>query len=180
MTTCEFRGIGGLPCGASQEGLDADEEDIEVEGLGEVVVGAGFEAVEDVLRAGAGGEHEDGSEALGVAQGAGYGEAVGSGQHAVEDDGCDGLGWGEEIGEGGVAVGFVVGAITLGGKVEEQTLGEVLFVFDEGDERGERVCIAFYHLRLESGIRILRKKFNLDLSLCELKVKVRSEQNMFI
>jgi hypothetical protein len=38
-----------LPLGASEEGLDADEEDVEVEGLWEIVVGTGFEAGEDVL-----------------------------------------------------------------------------------------------------------------------------------
>ena len=81
--------MGGLPGGAAKEGLDADEEDVEVEGLGEIVVGAGFEAFEDVLGAGAGGEHEDRGETLGLAQGAGDGEAVGAGEHAVEDDGGD-------------------------------------------------------------------------------------------
>jgi hypothetical protein len=29
----------------------------------------------------------------------------------------------------------VVSAVSLGGEVEEQALGEVLFVFDEGDQR---------------------------------------------
>jgi hypothetical protein len=123
-----------LPLGAAEEGFDADEEDVEVEGLGEVVVGTGFEAGEDVFGAGAGGEHEDGGVALGVAQGAGDGEAVGAGQHAVEDDGGDLFRRGEEVGEGGVAVGLVVSAVSLGGEVEEQALGEMRFVFDEGDE----------------------------------------------
>jgi hypothetical protein len=31
----------------------------------------------------------------------------------------------------------VVGAVALGGEVEEQTLSEMFFVFDEGDEGGE-------------------------------------------
>jgi hypothetical protein len=124
-----------LPHGAAEEGFDADEEDREVEGLGEVVVCAGFEAFEDVFGAGAGGEHEDGGEALGVAQGAGDDEAVGAGEHTVEDDGGDLFRRGEEVGEGGVAVGLVVSAVSLGGEVEEQALGEVLFVFDEGDQR---------------------------------------------
>src|ERR1700685_1622028 len=46
--------------------------------------------------------------------GSGDGEAVGGGEDAVEEDDGDflgaGGGRGEEIGEGGVAVGFVVGA----------------------------------------------------------------------
>ena len=135
----------GLPHGSAEEGLDADEEDVEVEGLGEVVVCAGLDAFEDVFGAGAGGEHEDGGEALEVAQGAGDSEAVGAGQHAVEDDGGDRFGRVEEIGEGGVAVGFVMGAIALVGEVEEQTLGEVLFVFDEGDEWLRRAWVGLNH-----------------------------------
>ena len=43
-------------------------------------------------------------------------------------------GVGEELGEGGVAVGLVVGAVALGLEVEEEALGEVFFVFDDGDE----------------------------------------------
>ena len=127
-----------MPGGAADEGADADEEDGEFEGFGEVVVGAGFDAVEDVLGVGSGGEHEDGGEAVGGAEGAGDGESVGAGEHAVEDDDGDFFGAcggrGEEVGEGGVAVGFVVGAEALGFEVEEEALGEVFFVFDEGDE----------------------------------------------
>ena len=78
---------GGLPGGAAKEGFEADEEDAEVEGLGEVVVGAGFDAFEDLFGAGAGGEHEDRRVMLGFAESAHDGEAVGTGQHAVEDDG---------------------------------------------------------------------------------------------
>ena len=65
------RGCGCLPGGAAQQGLDADEEDVEVEGLGEVVVGAGFEAFEDVFGAGAGGEHQDGGVSAGRRAGRG-------------------------------------------------------------------------------------------------------------
>ena len=80
---------GALPCGAAEKRLQADEEDAEVEGLGEVVVGAGFDAFENVFRAGAGREHEDGGVELGFAEGTDDGEAVGAGKHAVEDDGGD-------------------------------------------------------------------------------------------
>ncbi len=129
-------GLRALPGGAAEEGLDADEEDVEVEGLGEVVVGSGFEAFEDLFGAGAGGEHEDWGVVLGFAEGAGDGEAVLAGEHAVEDDGGDGFFGGEELGEGGVAVGFVVGAVAFGLQVEEEALGEVVFVFDDDDEWG--------------------------------------------
>ncbi len=47
-------GEGGLPVHAAKEGGEAGEEDAEVEGLGEVVVGTGSEAFDDVLRRGRG------------------------------------------------------------------------------------------------------------------------------
>jgi hypothetical protein len=125
-----------LPGGAAEERLDADEEDVEVEGLGEVVVGSGFEAFEDVFGARSGREHEDRGVVLGFAEGSGDGEAVLAGEHAVEDDGGDGVLGVEEIVEGGVAVGFVVGAVAFGLQIEEEALGEVLFVFDDDDEWG--------------------------------------------
>ena len=82
---------------------------------------------------------------LGVAQDACDGEAVGAGEHAVEDDDVDlvgaGLRCGEEISESGVSVGFMVSAKALGLEIEEQALGEVFFIFDDGDEGGlMRVC----------------------------------------
>ncbi len=136
-----FGGRVGLPVHAAEESGEAGEEDVEVEGLGEVVVGAGGEAFDDVFGAAAGGEQEDGSVAAGFAKGADDGEAVAAGEHDVEEDGggrIGGAGSGgfEEPGEGGVAVGFVVGAVAFGFEIEEEALGEVFFVFDDGDERG--------------------------------------------
>jgi len=123
-------GLGGMPLSAAEEAFNADQQDVEIEGLGQVVVGTGFKAFENILRAGTRGQHQDRSVALGVAQGASDGEAVFPRQHAVENDGGDGLGGREEVGKSGVAVGLVMSAIAFGGKVEEQALGQMLFVFD--------------------------------------------------
>ena len=122
-----------MPGGAAKEGLEANEEDVEVEGLGEVIVRAGFDAFENLFRARAGGEHEYGSITLGFAESPDDGEAVDSREHAVEDNGGDTFFRVEEIGERGVAIGLVVGAVALGLKIEEETLGEVFFIFDEDD-----------------------------------------------
>ena len=77
---------------------------------------------------------------MGLAQGADDGETVGAREHAVENDGSNVFARREEIGESSVAVGFVVSAIALGLEVEEKTLGEVLFIFDENDQGGSRLC----------------------------------------
>ena len=84
---------------AAEEGGEASEEDAEVEGLGEVVVGAGGEAFDDVFGAAAGGEQEDGGVAAGFAKGADDGEAVAAGEHDVEEDGGGRIGC---AGRGGV------------------------------------------------------------------------------
>jgi hypothetical protein len=79
---------------------------------------------------------------LGFAEGANDGEAIGAGKHAVEDDGGDvfgGTGFGgEEVGESGVAVRFMMGAVAFSLEIEEQTLGQVFFIFDYGDEGSGR------------------------------------------
>jgi hypothetical protein len=46
------------------------------------------------------------------------------------------LGGGEQVGKGAITVGLMMGAVGFGLQVEEQTLGEVFFVFDDGDEGG--------------------------------------------
>lgn len=128
-----------LPGHAAKQAFKADEEDVEVEGLGEVIVGTGLDAFEDLFGAGARGEHKDGNETPVLAEGAGDDEAVGTGKHAVQKDGSGGVGavlWdSKQMGEGKVSVGEVLCPVALGLKVEEQTLGEVGFVFDEDDER---------------------------------------------
>ena len=136
-----FDGKVGLPVHAAEESGEASEEDAEVEGLGEVVVGAGGEAFDDVFGAAAGGKKEDRSVAVGFAKGTDDGEAVAAGEHDVEEDGdgrIGGAGSGgfKEPGEGCVAVGFVVRAVAFGFEIEDEALGEVFLVFNDGDERG--------------------------------------------
>ena len=136
------RGGRGLePGGAAQHGLESDEEDFKVEGLGEVVVRAGVEAFEDILGVGARGEHEDGEVKLLRTQSADDLKAVLAGEHDVEQDGAEVVFGFEQIEEGFGAVGEMTGAIAFGFEVEEQALGEVFFVFDEDDEgRVHRQC----------------------------------------
>jgi hypothetical protein len=73
---------------------------------------------------------------VGLTQGADNGEAVYTGKHAVENDGRGVFFGVEEIGESRVAVRFVMSAVPLCLKVEEQALSEVFFVFYQNDERG--------------------------------------------
>ena len=75
----------------------------------------------------------------GFAEGANDGEAVCAGKHAVEDDGGDVFAGilfrRKKVSESGVAVGLVMGAVAFGLEVEEESLGEMFFIFDDHDER---------------------------------------------
>src|ERR1700735_4919337 len=100
-----------LPGGASKKGFETNQEDIQIEWFRKVVVGPSLDAFEDVLGTRAGGEHQDRRIELGFAKGADDGEAVGAGQHTVEDDGGDVLFGSEKIGEGCVSIGLVMGTV---------------------------------------------------------------------
>ena len=85
VETGGFSGAGAALAGASQDGADAGEEFAGVEGFGQVVVGAEFEADDAVGFVAHGGEHDDGDVGHG-AQPAGDVEAGLAGEHEVEDD----------------------------------------------------------------------------------------------
>jgi hypothetical protein len=77
----------GLRCtAAAQHGLQAGHQLARLEGLGQVVVGAEFQAHHAVHHLAARGEHDDGQVAA-APDGAAQLEAVHLGQHHVEDGG---------------------------------------------------------------------------------------------
>ena len=82
-------GLGGSgPLEAAQHGLDAGNQFARAEGLGDVVVGAEFEAEDAVGFAALGGEKDDrhGGKPGGLANGAADIEAVFAGNHDVEHE----------------------------------------------------------------------------------------------
>ena len=115
----EADGAGGLrrACrgAAAEHGAEAEDEFVGLEGLGEVIVGAGFEAGDAVLGGAAGGEQEDRHVGALGAEGAGEGEAGFAGHHDVEH---------EQVGldDAQLVAGF--GGVAGGGDAEA-LLGEV-------------------------------------------------------
>ncbi len=88
----KVHGLGRGQRNASLGGADLGQEHVEREGLGEVVVGAGVEAADDVFHGVAGGDEDGlGLEAV-FAQLADDGEAVVARQHDVEQDEIEGRG----------------------------------------------------------------------------------------
>ena len=71
--------------GAAREGAEAGQQFLEVEGLGEVIVGAAIEAGHAVVHGAAGGQHEDGRAKSGGAQFAADRVTILDGKHHVEN-----------------------------------------------------------------------------------------------
>src|SRR6185437_2565015 len=121
--------IGRVPLHAAQQAVEAGEQDGKVEGLGQVIVGSGGEALEDVFWASASSEHEQRNEVLRLAEFFRDLEAVPAGQHDVEEDGVKMLL--VEQREGALAVSGDGRFIAFGAQIEEESLGEMSFVFDD-------------------------------------------------
>ena len=113
---------------AAQQRAQAGEQLLALEGLDEVVVGAGVEALDARLDRVAGGEHED-RDVVGRAQAPGHLHAVELGQPEVEDD---------EVGvEGGrlverrLAVAGDAHLVALQAQRALEHLGDLLVVLDD-------------------------------------------------
>lgn len=96
---------------------------------------AGVEAMEHVLRAAAGGEHQDRHVVAVLAQLAGDLEAVLAGQHHVEHDGIEGRGGLGQPLQRGLAVGGQGHLVPVCLEVEAQAHGQVRLVLDDQDAR---------------------------------------------
>ena len=82
---------------AAQQRADARQHLLEMEGLGDIVVGAGIEALDLVAPAVARGEDEDRHGAAGPPPGFQHRDAVHLRQADVEDDRVVGLGFAEKV-----------------------------------------------------------------------------------
>ena len=112
--------------------MDPCDEDVEVERFRQVVVRAGGEPPQHVLRRTSRGEHQHRDELAALAQLGRHREAIDSRQHDVEDDGLD-CRLLRKAGERGLACLHHLGQMTFGLEVEPQPLGQVPFVFDDQD-----------------------------------------------
>jgi len=115
--------------GAPEEELDAGDEFARAEGLGDVVVGAGFEGGDQVGFAAARGEHDDG-EAMKERVLADFGEkleAGEAGEHGVEEEEIgNGLREGGAAGEAVRGIGYVETGILQFVANEYNDIGVVL------------------------------------------------------
>ena len=121
------------PGAAAEQPADPRQQDRELGRLGQVVVGAGGEAVQHVLGTAAGGQHQDRHEDVALAQLADDGEPVLAGQHDVEHDQVEVRRRIEKALEGAIAVVEHLGIEAFGLEVEAQPFGQVVLVFDDQD-----------------------------------------------
>ncbi|MNI31436.1 hypothetical protein D3C73_853220 [compost metagenome] len=128
--------VGQLGCAAAQHGLDTGHQLFGREGLGDVVVGAGFQAVNLVLLGTLGGQHDDrhGAGALVIAQLARHGQAGSAGQHPVQQDQVGQFG--ADKGLGLVGVEGAQHFVPREGQVDGDQFLDCGFVFDDEDGAG--------------------------------------------
>ncbi len=120
-----------VPGLAAQDGPHAQQQLAHLEGLAQVVVGPGFEAVDAVVVRVLGGEEEDGREVLGLAHLLADGEAVHARQHHIEDHQVEGLG--QDLLQGLITPGDPGAGQALQLQVELDALGEAELVFHQQD-----------------------------------------------
>jgi hypothetical protein len=117
---------------AAEDGADADDEFLGVEGFGQVIVGAEFETFDFVAVVVEGGEHDDGDVGGGT-EAAADAAAVETGEHEVEDDEVDGGGVCFEGVEGGGAVVDDPDVVSIAAEIELDEFGDGAVVFDDED-----------------------------------------------
>lgn len=134
---------GGNEAVAAQDGADAGEQLVRIEGFGEIVVSSGIEAEDAVLRLDAGGEHDDG-DSFAAAELLEDFDAVQNGEHDVEDDEI--VGAVEGVGEAVAAVVDEFDAVAGLGE-EFGHHGAELFVVINEQEREGGLFFGVVHFR---------------------------------
>ncbi len=124
----------GVAGGAPHLGADAGQQLLHVEGLGDVVVGAGIHAGHLVAPAVARGEDDDRHLALGAAPLLEHADAVHLGQAGVEDDDVVGLGLAEE--EALLAVEGGIDGVAGIGQRRDQLAIEIAIILDDQNAQG--------------------------------------------
>ena len=124
--------------GSAQEGLDAGGELVEVEGLGQVVVGAQAQQVDPGPHRVLGGDDDDRDDRevpgpLALAQAHEQAVTGDSRQHEIEDDDID-AGVVDQV-EGGSRLGGPSDVVPLGGQMSGHEPGQVGVVLDDEDAR---------------------------------------------
>ncbi len=121
----------------AQETPDAREQNGQLGRLGQIVVGAGSEAVEHVFRTTACGQDQHRHELTRLAQLGHHGEAVLPRQHDVEYHQVEtAVRWIGELFERRLAGLDDCDAVALRFEIEAESLGQVLLVLDDQHARG--------------------------------------------
>jgi hypothetical protein len=136
-------GIGWSGRSPTQDGVDTRSEFARVEGLGEVVIGADFQADDAVHVVTVCGEHDDG-DGGGCADLAENFEAAHAGEHHVEND--QGIGAGESAAEADTAVMDGLGAQALRNEVFRDEFAQLdIVIHDQNAGVEHRGCIVRRH-----------------------------------
>src|SRR5271157_4075085 len=128
--------LGAQAGGPPQQGAQAGQQFLEVEGLGKVVVGPGIEALNAIVHGAARGQHEDGSAKARTAQFPADGVAVLHRQHDVENHDIVLVDGG--LIQGLFAVAGDIDGVGLFAEAFGDEAGDSGFVFNQQDPHAER------------------------------------------
>src|ERR1017187_8860538 len=117
------------PLTPAQQAADAGDEDGEFKGLGQVIVGSGGKAAQDIFGMAARGEHQGWNELTGLTQLGHYREAVDAGQHDIEDHHVESRGLAFEQRQRGFPGVHQLHFPAFRLQIEAQAAGQVLLVF---------------------------------------------------
>jgi hypothetical protein len=130
-------GVCGGDSSAAEHGVDARGEFAGIKGLGEVIIGADFQADDAVHIVAVSGEHDNGDSGYGADFAENF-EAAHAGKHYVEND--EGIGSGESAAETDAAVVNSFGAQALGDEVFGDEFAQLDVVINDENAGGERWC----------------------------------------
>ena len=128
------------PFAAPQQSAQPRQQDVQLERLRQVVVGAGLESVQDVFRAAARRQHQHRHVVAFGAQLLDDREAVLAGQHDVEHHGVVPRAIREQPIERLLAVAVDIDLVPFGFEVEAKAVGEMRLVFDDQDRGSHSRC----------------------------------------
>src|SRR4051812_19153507 len=119
------------PFATPQQSMHAGEKDLQLERLGQIIVSSDIEPLQNVFRAAARGQHQDGDELPPLTQFLRYSKTVNPRKHDIKHDSVIGL-LAEHL-QRAFAITGDGDLVAFGFKVEAQAIGQVLFIFDNKD-----------------------------------------------
>ncbi len=124
-----------MPSFAAQQASDTRDQDGQIERLGQIIIGARFKSLQDVLRARAGRQHEYGNVVVRRAQSSSHGEPIFSRQHYIQDERGKVCSLFRQQLQGLLARAADAHGISFRLQIETKPFSQMRFIFHDKDSR---------------------------------------------